>query len=83
MLSDRPANILVVDDQAENLMVLEAVLADPGYHIVRARSGRDALKCLLEQDFEYNQTNVLRHSSFIMCNTNRHLRLADIVIIHN
>jgi two-component system, sensor histidine kinase and response regulator len=51
MLSDRPANILVVDDQAENLMVLEAVLADPGYHIVRARSGRDALKCLLEQDF--------------------------------
>ncbi len=51
MESERPANILVVDDQAENLLALEAVLVDPAYHIVRARSGRDALKCLLEQEF--------------------------------
>ena len=51
MQSDRPANILLVDDQTENLLVLEAVLTDPGYKIVRAHSGREALKCLLEQEF--------------------------------
>lgn len=44
-------NILVVDDRAENLLALEAVLTDPGYRIVRARSGREALKEVLDQDF--------------------------------
>jgi signal transduction histidine kinase len=44
-------NILVVDDRDENLMALEAVLDDPGYRLVRARSGREALKEVLEQDF--------------------------------
>src|SRR5687768_11094466 len=32
-------------------MALEAVLADPSYRLVRARSGREALKEVLEQDF--------------------------------
>jgi signal transduction histidine kinase len=44
-------NILVVDDRDENLLALEAVLSDPGYRIVRARSGREALREVLEQDF--------------------------------
>jgi len=44
-------NILVVDDRDENLVALEAVLSDPGYRIVRARSGREALKEVLDQDF--------------------------------
>jgi len=47
----KPVNILVVDDRDENLLALEAVLSDPGYRIVRARSGREALKEVLEQDF--------------------------------
>ena len=47
----RPVHILVVDDRDENLMALEAVLDDPGYRLVRARSGREALKEVLEQDF--------------------------------
>ncbi len=47
----RPVNSLVVDDRDENLMALEAVLDDPGYRLVRARSGREALKEVLEQDF--------------------------------
>ena len=47
----RPVNILVVDDRDENLMALEAVLDDPGYRLVRAKSGREALKEVLEQDF--------------------------------
>ena len=44
-------NILVVDDRDENLVALEAVLNDPTYRIVRARSGREALREVLEQDF--------------------------------
>ncbi|HET9704016.1 MAG TPA: response regulator [Vicinamibacterales bacterium] len=47
----RRVNILVVDDRDENLMAIEAVLDDPAYRIVRARSGREALKEVLEQDF--------------------------------
>ncbi len=44
-------NILVVDDRQENLLVLEGVLDDPGYHLVKARSGEEALKHLLDQGF--------------------------------
>ena len=44
-------NILLVDDQAENLMALEAVLAELGQNLVHARSGKEALKCLLDQEF--------------------------------
>ena len=35
-----PINILVVDDEPKNLTVLESVLDDPSYHIVRAEFGR-------------------------------------------
>jgi two-component system, sensor histidine kinase len=45
------ANILLVDDVQENLVALEAVLAGLGQNLVRANSGREALKCLLEQDY--------------------------------
>jgi signal transduction histidine kinase len=47
----KPVNILVVDDRDENLLALEAVLDDPGYRLVRARSGREALREVLDQDF--------------------------------
>jgi len=47
----RQVNILVVDDRDENLLAVEAVLNDPGYRLVRARSGREALKEVLDQDF--------------------------------
>src|SRR6187431_2156713 len=47
----KPVNILVVDDRDENLLAVEAVLDDPGYRLVRARSGREALKEVLDQDF--------------------------------
>jgi signal transduction histidine kinase len=46
-----PVNILVVDDREENLLALEAVLNDPGYRLVRAKSGREALREVLDQDF--------------------------------
>jgi signal transduction histidine kinase len=44
-------NILLVDDEAENLAALEAILEDLGENLVKAGSGREALRCLLRQDF--------------------------------
>jgi PAS domain S-box-containing protein len=43
--------ILLVDDQAENLRALEAVLEPLGYPLVTAGSGPQALRLLLERDF--------------------------------
>jgi two-component system, sensor histidine kinase and response regulator len=45
-----PVNILIVDDQPENLIALEAILEHLGQNIVQARSGREALRALLEID---------------------------------
>jgi C4-dicarboxylate-specific signal transduction histidine kinase len=44
-------NILIVDDLPKNLLALETVLSDPSYHVVRAGSGPEALRCLLDEDF--------------------------------
>ena len=43
--------ILLVDDRTENLLALESVLAGPGHSLVRATSGREALRHLLQEDF--------------------------------
>jgi signal transduction histidine kinase len=45
-----PVNILIVDDQPENLVALRAILEHLGQNIVQARSGREALRVLLELD---------------------------------
>src|SRR5579885_3848314 len=45
------AKILIVDDQPENLVALDALLSDFGEDIIKAASGREALKLLLEQEF--------------------------------
>jgi signal transduction histidine kinase len=50
-MSDDNASILIVDDRPEKLLALEAVLEDLGPSIVRAYSGRDALRQVLAQDF--------------------------------
>jgi two-component system sensor histidine kinase/response regulator len=46
-----PISILAVDDQPHNIVALEAALANVDCTLVKAYSGRDALKCLLTQDF--------------------------------
>src|SRR5437870_12757718 len=51
MTAEAKANILLVDDHPESLLALEAVLADLGQNLVRADSGRQALRCVLNQDF--------------------------------
>ena len=51
-LSKSDIKILVVDDREDNLFSIEAVLEKDGYTIVKANSGRGALKILLqEHDF--------------------------------
>jgi PAS domain S-box-containing protein len=44
-------NILIVDDHMETLDVLEAVLKQARYNIVKATSGEEALRWLLRMDF--------------------------------
>lgn len=48
---EEAAHILLVDDRPENLMAIEAILAGEPYHCVRAYSGIEALRYLLEKEF--------------------------------
>src|SRR5882724_11481823 len=50
-LPEIKANILLVDDRADKLMAVEAVLSSLGQNIVKARSGKEALRHLLRQEF--------------------------------
>jgi len=45
-----PETILIVDDREANLLALEAVLEPLGEKLVKARSGREALRFLLTED---------------------------------
>lgn len=51
MTEPPPINILLVDDRPENRFAMAELLAQPGYCIVQAESGREALKCLLDTEF--------------------------------
>jgi len=45
------ASILMVDDHAANLLALEAILSPLGHRLVKAPSGDEALKQILQRDF--------------------------------
>jgi signal transduction histidine kinase len=49
--SPEPVKILLVDDQADNLLSAGAVLEALGEEVVTAESGREALRQLLDHDF--------------------------------
>jgi signal transduction histidine kinase/DNA-binding response OmpR family regulator len=51
MTSDSQANVLLVDDRPENLLAMESILADLGQNLIRAGSGKEALRYLLVEDF--------------------------------
>lgn len=48
---DDKAKILLVDDREENLIALEAILSSLDQELVRARSGEEALKALLTDEY--------------------------------
>src|SRR4051812_11500916 len=50
-MTEQKVNILLVDDQPGKLIAHEAVLQELGENIIKATSGRDALECLLKDDF--------------------------------
>ena len=49
--SEGGVNILLADDQAANLLALEAILDDLGHNLVKARSGEEALERLRDEEF--------------------------------
>ena len=49
--TEETVNILAVDDSAEKLLAISALLADLGQNVVTATSGREALRHLLRQEF--------------------------------
>ncbi|HUJ13524.1 MAG TPA: ATP-binding protein [Thermoanaerobaculia bacterium] len=49
--ADAKVSILLVDDQPPNLLALESILSDMGQDLVKAGSGRAALKALLDREF--------------------------------
>jgi signal transduction histidine kinase len=50
-LDNELVSILLVDDEPRNLTVLETVLADPNYRLVRAESAEQALLALVAEEF--------------------------------
>ena len=48
---EKVVNLLLVDDRADKLLALEAVLSSLGQNIVKAHSGKEALRHLLNQEF--------------------------------
>lgn len=50
-MTESQVDILIVDDRAENLLAIEAILEPLNQRIVRASSGHEALRKLLETDF--------------------------------
>lgn len=53
------SSILIVDDMEENLVALEAVLGPLDQRLVRARSGEEALKAMLREEFAVVVLDVL------------------------
>ena len=50
-MADGASNVLVVDDQSAQRLALAAILGDLDVNLVQAASGRDALRCVLQQEF--------------------------------
>jgi len=49
IVNSEGVEILLVDDRDENLLALEVILANQNYKFVRANSGKEALKILLQE----------------------------------
>ena len=49
-MGSRKVNILLVDDRPDVMLTLEVMLDHPEYNLVKARSGPEALRCLLREE---------------------------------
>jgi signal transduction histidine kinase/response regulator RpfG family c-di-GMP phosphodiesterase len=49
--AEEKVNILIVDDRADKLLAHEVLLQELNQNLVKATSGKEALRCLLKQDF--------------------------------
>src|SRR3954453_5412779 len=49
--AEEKVSILIVDDRHDKMLAYETILADLNENVVCARSGKEALRCLLQQDF--------------------------------
>src|SRR5947199_8901604 len=56
--SEEKVNILIVDDRPDKLLTYDVMLAELNENIVRANSGREALRCLLQEDFAVSLVDV-------------------------
>ena len=50
-LTESKINILIVDDRPDKLMALEAILADLNQNLIKAKSGKEALRQVLDHEF--------------------------------
>jgi two-component system sensor histidine kinase/response regulator len=48
---DDRANILIVDDREDKQLAMRTIIAELDQNVVWASSGKEALRCLLNQDF--------------------------------
>jgi two-component system, sensor histidine kinase and response regulator len=51
MQAEEKVNILLVDDIPAKMLALESVLSDLGQNVIKARSGREALRMILRYEF--------------------------------
>ena len=49
--AEKKVSILIVDDRPDKMLAYETILSDLNEDVVCARSGKEALRCLLKQDF--------------------------------
>src|ERR1051325_4713908 len=49
--TEKKVSILIVDDRPDKMLAYETILAELNENVVCARSGKEALRCLLKQDF--------------------------------
>jgi signal transduction histidine kinase/DNA-binding response OmpR family regulator len=49
--TEEKVSILIVDDRHDKMLAYETILSDLHENLVCARSGKEALRCLLKQDF--------------------------------
>ncbi|TBL79933.1 PAS domain S-box protein [Paenibacillus thalictri] len=50
-MDEAHVRILLVDDRPENIMAMSSLLESPDYLVVTASSGKEALRCVLKDDF--------------------------------